>query len=250
MLEIVSSRILGAIRFIDAATGSTIDRPLRVEAPKLTIRRNRKGNYVIVGADDEGLRKHMDAFAVAPALPNPASLSFDVSVVDPIGDFLPVSFSVRLPRQSAPDQATAVDSIFQPIAVSLVSSPSRSLASNWCAVRASVLRAGDQPVAGAGLRLECPAFRVDPFFAVTTKTGEAMIPLPGLPFLFVSTEANNTEVINNTTSAVLKVFLHEDGNAATLDMLRNNDNKLKFQVEANLVLAAATSIHHTFKVNP
>jgi hypothetical protein len=250
MLEIVSSRVLGAIRFIDAATGSTIDRPLRLQAPQLTIRRNRKGSYVIVDANDEGLRKHINSFAVAPSAPIASSLNFEVSVEDPLGDFLPASFSVRLPRQSAPDKATEIDSIFQPIAVSLFSSPSRSLAANWCAVRASVINTEDKPVAGAGLRLECPAFRVDPFFAVTTRTGEAMIPLPGLPFLFVSTEANNTEVIKNTTSAVLKAFLHEDGNAVTLDMLRNSDNKLKFQVEANLTLAAATSIHQTFKVNP
>jgi hypothetical protein len=250
MAEILSSRVLGAIRFIDAATGSTIDRPLRLRASKLTFRRNRKGSYVIVDADDDGLRRHIAAFAVAPGAPTASSLTFDVAVEDPLGDFLPANFGVRLPRQSAPDRATEADSIFQPIAASLFSSPSRSLAANWCAVRATVVSSEDNPLAGAGLRLECHAFRVDPFFAVTTRTGEAMIPLPGFPFLFVSTEANNTEVINNTTSAVLKVFIHEDGNAATLDMLRNNDTKLKFKAEANLTLAAATSIHHTFKVNP
>jgi hypothetical protein len=257
MRDIESGRILGAVRFVDASTGARIERPLQVEPGDLRLLRNRSGDYAIVGANHTELAKHIAAFETAPAQPGAETVSFTLRVKDPGAEFLPAAFTVKLPRQSDPAKAAQEDSIFRPIEVRLYSSPMRPIDSNWCAVRASVRTTQGAAVVGAGLKLTRADDATQVYFGVTGADGEVLIAVAGLPFLFVSAGGGGgggggspQPVIETKTSGTLQVFLHSDGVAVTPDMMRANDDKLVDKGSAPVDLAASTSVHKNFTVNP
>ena len=253
MREVESGRILGAVRFVDAATGARIPRPLHVEPGDLRLYRNRSGDYAIVGVRHAELAKHIAAFENAPVQPEPEKVSFVLSVKDPSAEFLPAVFTVKLPRQADASKAKNADSIFRPIEVRLYSAPVRPLEPNWCAVRASVRKDEKTPLAAAGLRLTRADDAAQKYFGVTTAGGEALIVVAGLPFLFVSPGGgggNPDPVVATSTAGTLKVFLHKEGAAVTPDMMQAEDQKLVEKGSEDVVLAAGTSVHKSFTVNP
>lgn len=238
MSERIDSRIFGAIQLLDAATGAPITRPLRPVAPRLTLVHNRRGQYVITNTASPTLAPYRNAFD-KPLDITPED--FDLSITDPIGEFLPTTLKLSLPL---PDAA-----LFTPIAVTLYSSPSRPLSPNWAAVRVTVTGSQNAPIPGAGLRLTIPTTPPRESIAITNTTGEALLPIAGLPFIFVS-EENDKEVLSPSTTANLQLLLHKDGVPVTPDMLRTNDNKLESKGDVDLTISAATSIHHAFQVTP
>ena len=71
-LERTDTRVLGALRCIDASTGAALAGPLQVQAPGARIRRNRSGLYIIAGAD--ALAAHESEFEAPPGAPAPGSV--------------------------------------------------------------------------------------------------------------------------------------------------------------------------------
>jgi hypothetical protein len=235
MSDVLIEKIFGAIRFVDAVTGRRIEGNLRVAAAGLGFRRNRSGDYVIM---------------TATGVPVNGTRRFSVTVEDPRGYFHPASVLVDLPRQSDPNRATEEGSIFRPVIAPLYSTQARPLESNWCVVRVTALRAADdRPLAGAGLRLVRADDTARVHYNTVGPSGESILPIEGLPFFFVAAQAE-AEVVSTKTSGTLQLFLHQDGEPVTPDMMKANNPKLVEKGNATVDLAAASSIHQLFKVNP
>ncbi len=177
MAEQVDRRILGAVRPVDAVTGTPILAPLRIEGTGLTLRRNRSGHYAIMAAD--GLGDHLTAFDDPPAAPPAESLTFALTVEDPRGAWLPRRLAIALPRPWNP--AGGIHDLMQPVAVPLAPSAARSPSPGWAVVLAIVTDTGGDPVRGALVEVlpEGGGDRLG--WGITHARGEALVPVPGLP---------------------------------------------------------------------
>ncbi|MEM6847774.1 MAG: hypothetical protein AAF580_06815 [Pseudomonadota bacterium] len=179
MPEVVDQRVLGALRFTDGVTASAINRPLSVEAPHLTLLRNRDGLYVILSA--AGLGTHTQAFDTPPAAPAAESLSFDLTVADPRGEFLPTRATIALPRPF--DLPGGITTLLEPIDVALASNPGRTASSAWAVVRAAVLDENSDPLPGALVTVAPSGGGNALGWGLTNRQGEAMVAVAGLPAL-------------------------------------------------------------------
>ena len=92
-LERIDTRVLGALRCVDAATRVQVGTPLDVRIAGATVRRNRSGLYVIVRAEaplsPAALAAHEAAFDTPPATPAVGDVTLTVTVSDPSGRYLP-----------------------------------------------------------------------------------------------------------------------------------------------------------------
>jgi hypothetical protein len=177
MNEFLDRRVLGAIRLQDSVTGLALRRPLQLESGRLVLKRNRQGDYVIFDVlADADLHAHTTTFADAPSVPALESVSIELQIRDPLGDYLPRRYTLRLPRDRDP-QSTAA--IAKPIIVPLYRSPSAGTELNWAVIRATLL---DQ---ATGKRLPWALVSVvrngTTTVAMSDWRGEALIAVPGIP---------------------------------------------------------------------
>ena len=180
ILEHVDRRVLGAVRFVDGATGVTVQDALVVTAPAVRWIRNRLGWYVI--ADAPGLAAHTDAFLAPPPAPPLETVVVTMTVRDPSGRYLARRHTLRLPRDPDPAHADASGSLFRPIDVALFSTPATRPPVGWAVVRASVTVAGTgAPIAGALVRVVRTSDARHLASGLTDDRGEAIVPVPGIP---------------------------------------------------------------------
>jgi hypothetical protein len=177
-LERVDSRVLGALRCIDAGTRSQIDDALEVEIAGARVRRNRSGLYVIVRAD--ALAPHEAAFDAPPATPATASLSLQATVLDPAGRYLPRRFAVTLPRDPAPAHAAQAGSLFRPVDLPMFPGASAPTGLNWAVLRISLGAQSGGDALGGALVLVRAGGQVRGR-ALSDWRGEALLPVPGVP---------------------------------------------------------------------
>lgn len=188
-IERIESRVLGAIRIVDATTAVPIERSLSVYAPGAILIRNRSGLYVI--RDWEELATHASEFIAAPAAPAPGTRTLSLSVVDPLGEYLAVAAQIDLPRVSDPSQVESADSLFRPVVVSLYPSTSANVGANWAVLRVSLTESGSGDALGGAL------LRVRQNGAVLARgltdwRGEAFVPVVGVP---VTTFSEDSEAV-------------------------------------------------------
>jgi hypothetical protein len=190
MLDRLERRVLGAIRLIDATTGRPLHRPLSVSAEGVRFLVNREQLYVISRAP--GLAAHTVAFAAPPDTPPPGSRPIEITIDDPLGEYLPRRATIPLPRSPAPGPDDP--DLFAPEAVSMLPSPNAALRQNWSGVRLSLRLADGRPLRGALVNLRRQAADGDDGELVASglsdERGEALVVLPGLP---VSRSAGATE---------------------------------------------------------
>jgi len=181
MLDRLERRVLGAIRLIDATTGRPLHRPLSVSAEGVRFLVNRAQLYVISQAP--GLEAHTTAFEAPPDTPAPGSRPIEITIDDPLGEYLPRRATIPLPRIPNPD-ADEPD-LFAPEAVSVLPSPNAALRQNWSGVRLSLRLGDEQPVRGALINLRRHGAEEDEDELVASglsdERGEALVILPGLP---------------------------------------------------------------------
>lgn len=219
MSESVDRRYLAAVRFVDAASGSTIQTGLSVASEKARFFRNRSGLYVVSGAD--GLDHHAVEFEQPPPSPDPQSIEIQASVVDGTDAYLARSFRLELPRSGA---APGNDSLFQPIDVPLYPSPRAQGESNWAAVRATlrsalgshprlsgalarVVRESDGGVLGTGMsELTFDARRPE---RARVTTGELLVFVPGIPVTLWGEEPDEP-VLSHEIGVRLEVVFDPD----------------------------------------
>ncbi len=145
----IDRRALAAVRFIDAATSTTPDAPLRVTSERGTWVANRAGLHVLTAA--EGLEDWSTAFEAPPTTPPPEVISLNAEVVDPTGRYLPRAFNLRLPRPEAVAS--------QPIVVRMPPASRANIRKSWSRVTIAAQLAPDAshplpvPLEGAAISL-------------------------------------------------------------------------------------------------
>jgi hypothetical protein len=188
-LERLEHRVLGAVRFVDAATDREISAPLELSAVEGRARfvRSRRGLQVIWAWS--GLEGHAAAFVSPPPAPPVGSVPFRFDVRDPSGVYLPRRVALQLPRNPDPAGRADPDSLFQPATVPLYRSPAAPTGTNWAVVRATVVDADTaHHLGGAVLRV----VRNGQVLArgLTDGRGEGVLPVVGIPMLTFDAEAD------------------------------------------------------------
>lgn len=202
-LDAGERRYLGAVRFVDRATGGTIQAPLALSAEGCRWHQNRSGLWVIGWAP--GLAEHTRSFERAPGAPAAGTVPVTVDVADRSGDWLPRRFTLTLPRAGADSgPAPAVD-------VALSPSPAAPARRNWGQIRVAVrLNSAEHP---GGLPAEGALLRVSgggrEATGLTDARGEGLVLLPGVP-LFSSSDSS-TAVIERRASLRLWVVVEKAG---------------------------------------
>lgn len=181
-LERLEHRVLGALRFLDGATGGEIPGPLELSAVQGEARfvRNRSGLAVLWSWSE--MAEHGEAFRSPPEEQPLGSVPFRLQVRDPSGRYLPRAAAVDLPRDPGPDLRDTPDSLFQPAEVVLFRAPAASTGTNWAVVRATVQdpTTGDR-LGGALLRV----LRGGEVIArgLTDGRGDGVVAVVGIPML-------------------------------------------------------------------
>ena len=156
-------------------------RPLSVSAEGVRFLVNRAQLYVISRAP--GLEAHATAFEAPPDTPAPGSRPIEITIDDPLGEYLPRRATIPLPRSpiADPDEPD----LFAAEAVTMLPSPNAALRQNWSGVRLSLRLADERPVRGALINLRGDAAEGDEDELVASglsdERGEALVILPGLP---------------------------------------------------------------------
>lgn len=237
--EWVDHRYLGAIRFLHSVTQREIKQPLKIKADDLKLFRNLSQQWVIASA--KGLEAHCDKFIAPPTDPEFLSQSYQMDIEDPVGEFLPRTATIHLPRRLHFHED---DNVFTPIDITLYPAPVINASPNWCVIRISVQDAKvleeassveiidgvQQPrrfaVRGTWLRV-LPTGEAAPMqLAVSDERGEAIIMLPGLPITDFSSPEEEEEppedpeehnewlatgpVVQQTTSVNIQVIVNPD----------------------------------------
>lgn len=210
------NRILGAIRWVDAVTRAPIQQPLvPVASPpnpaRLRFVRNLGGLTVITHADT--LATHTATFDLNELAEDdevePLARTFEAEVSDPTGSYLPRKFSLQLPRDPdprriPPDNSRPPNSLFTPIEIELLPSPTARVPAGWAQVRVLILDPQGHPIPNALARLVAPANGTPLAFGQSDHRGEALIAIPGLKnFAPGDTE---DEVVTVETPARLEIL--------------------------------------------
>lgn len=200
-LERVEDRVLGALRLVDAGTGAPIQRRLRVEAvspPSPRLVHNPSG--LVVVASWPPLATHREHFDAPPAEPAPGSLSLDLAITDPDGQYMPRRCRMALPRDPDPD---APDSLLRALDVPMYPAPAAALGTNWSALRVSLAGAGGEALGGALLRVR----RNGEVLArgLTDWRGEGLVAVVGVPVTTFS-EGDDVVVVSEIEVTLEAVF--------------------------------------------
>jgi hypothetical protein len=179
-LERQETRVLGALRLVDAGTGATLERNFRVTSadPSVRLLPNRSGLYVVTAWAP--LSAHEVSFRAPPAAPDIGSLNLTLRIDDPLGLYLPRLLSLPLPRDPDPEHGDRSDSLFRPQRVPLYPSASAPTGANWALLRVSISARGNgDALGGALLRVR----RNGEVLArgLSDWRGEALVPVVGVP---------------------------------------------------------------------
>lgn len=213
--ERVETRVLGALRCIDAVTGTPVGRPMEISAPDADIVINRSGLHVIRRAG--ALAAHEASFETPPALPAVGSVALPLTIIDPLGIYLPRRLTLALPRDPDPAHSGAADSLFRPADLPLYPSPTAPLAANWAALRISVVATTGDSLGGALLRIRRGASVLAR--GLSDWRGEALVPVAGVPVTTFSEDANAV-VISEIDVTLEAIFDPAAGLATPADQVR------------------------------
>lgn len=192
MLERVEQRVLGAIEFVDAISGTRVREPLAIDAPTLRLSPNASALYVIRSATK--LESFTDAFEAQPTTVPSGLPSYDLSVRDPQRRYLARRATVALPRAATP--VTDPASVLRPIVIKLHPSAARVVDPVWAALRVfvHVMDAGKKiGVANALVRLTPSLAGATALFALTDARGEALLAVTGVPPVMPSGSSSDSD---------------------------------------------------------
>jgi hypothetical protein len=188
-LERVDSRVLGALRCVDASTRAQVEAPLQVQIAGARVRRNGSGLFVIVQAD--ALAAHEAAFDAPPGTPAAGSVALQATVSDPSGRYLARRVALALPRDPAPTHAAQPGSLFRLIEVPLFPSPAAPTGLNWSLLRLSLRENASGDALGGALVIARANDQVLAR-ALSDWRGEVLLPVPGVP---VTTWSNDPDAV-------------------------------------------------------
>jgi hypothetical protein len=178
--ELIEHRVLGAVRFVHAVTGGKVADGLVVRSETAVLRRNRSGLWVIWNAP--GLEAHTEVFDQPPDLPALGSVTFSLTVSDPLRRYLPRAAAIPLPRDPTVAQAHSAGSLFQPVDVPLYLTSVASISPGWAVIRAHVKNAGTgAPLVSALVRVLRVSNGQVVARGMSDDRGEALLVVPGIP---------------------------------------------------------------------
>ena len=222
MKEACDSRVLGAIRWVDAVSLTPISLPLIATASPpyaghLQFIRNYSGLTVITHADGlEALIAVFDLKDLDPAdAVDPGALpALAGEVSDPSGNYLPRKFTLALPRDpdSKIDAETGLrpdHSLFEPEEIKLLLSPTAKTPVGWAQVRVLVTQPDGTPIPQTLARVVPAAGGPALGFGQTDARGEALVALPGLQYFTAG--ATEAEVFALATEAKLELIFPPAG---------------------------------------
>lgn len=212
MKERVDNRVLGAVRWIDAVTLAPIPFPLVASGTQIRFIRNLTGLSVITQAD--GLEDYTPTFKLADLPPADVvvtgSLTRSGQVEDPSGNYLPTKFSLKLPLNPSPElvgpdnDQRPPNSLFTPIEIGLLPSPSSRVAPGFAQVRVLILDADSNPIRNALARVMATADDALLGCGLSDSRGEALVAIPGLKH-FAPGDTED-EVVSVVTEARLEII--------------------------------------------
>src|SRR5262245_5349630 len=178
------------MQFIDAVTRAPVREFVRVQSAEARLVRNRQAHYVIWEAD--GLEAHTNAFEAPPETPVLESVGLGIAVMDAGKSYLPRTATIRLPRDSNPANASAQNSLFRPIEIALLPSPTAESGINWAVLYATVLDQGTgRPLPGALIRVLRASDATVLARGMTDwrgrVVGEALVAVPNIPITTFNT---------------------------------------------------------------
>lgn len=212
MKERLENRIVGAIRWIDAISRAPVSLPLAPSSDKMRFQRNLSGFTIISHAD--GLEAYEKTFDLQDLSAEDAvglgSLELDGQVVDPTGTYLPRRFTITLPRDPSPelignDKHRPPNSLFTPIDIELLPSPSARLPAGWAQVRVLVKNADGVPIPNAIARVVANDSSTTLGIGQADSRGEVLVAIAGLKH-FAPGETED-EVVSVETPARLEILL-------------------------------------------
>lgn len=214
-LERIEDRVLGALRFVDVATGASIASPMEVVAleGQAAFLRNRSGLTVI--ASWSPLASHAASFLEAPTEPAIGSAPLPIAVSDPTGRYLSREARVPLPRDPDPENRDQLDSLFRPVDVPMYRGPQAPVGANWATLRVSVA-AGEGGAALGGALLVVRRNGDVLGRGLTDGRGEALVPVPGVPMLTFG-EDEDAVVVDEITVSVQAVYDPSAGTRMTFE---------------------------------
>jgi hypothetical protein len=186
MKERLDSRVLGAVRWLDAVTEQPITHALTVTAGDLRFVRNLSGLSVIVAAKGlEAYEACLDLDTLPPEQEvDDLSLDFTAAVTDPTGRYLPRRFDLKLPRVAQPPRLPngqrPASSLFDPVPIALLPGPLAPVAAGWAQVRVTARTAEDKPLKHLYLRVVATADDAVLGRGMTDERGEGLVIVPGL----------------------------------------------------------------------
>lgn len=187
MKERLDNRIVGAIRWVDAITQSPIPLPLVATSEAMRFTRNLSGLAVITHA--AGLEPYAEAFRLEDLDEEDevevGSLELEGQVADPTGTYLPRKFTIELPRDPSPellppDNRRPENSLFTPIDIELLPSPSAKLAPGCAQVRVLILDDEGNPIPNALARVVATADDAILGCGLADARGEVLVAVPAL----------------------------------------------------------------------
>ncbi|MCP3963679.1 MAG: hypothetical protein GY719_38070 [bacterium] len=216
--ERIDARVLGAVRYFNAATGLPVRRSLAVTAlavdqepdaaAGVSLVRNRRSTYVVAEVVPE-LAEHRGAFLEPPPEPPLGSVAVELAVRDASGRYLARRHTLLLPRDPDPVDAGLEDSLFRPVDVELLPSPAATTRPGWALIRATVVGAesGDR-LPGALIRvLDGGGERIARGLSDWRDgvRGEALVAVPGIPITTWGNGAGDGPVVTHQVPVSVEV---------------------------------------------
>jgi hypothetical protein len=203
-------RILGAIRFVDSISRSTVMSSLVVRGPGLRVLRNLSGLYVI--AEGPGTEVHTGTFELPrpplpPVPPAIGSVNVALTVIDPSGRYLARSATVAVPRDPDPVLHTQPSSLFRPFEVELFPSPTMPLGEGWATLRISVKRWGSEiGLPFAFVRVRRASDNAVLARGLADERGEALVGVPGIPITTWNAGSSSTVTTSTVEARIAACF--------------------------------------------
>lgn len=176
--EFSDRRILAALTFVDTL-GQPVLTPVRASAPGVRLMAKRPGQLVVTRAP--GFDDHVAAFDQPPAMPAIGSVAVTLDLLPADPAFGPRRASLALPRDPNPANAANANSLFRPVEIVLLPTPSAAATGLVTRVRVHVRRSDDdRAVEGALVRLR-PEGGLPQAMALTDAAGDAQVLVPAVP---------------------------------------------------------------------
>lgn len=244
MKERVDNRVLGAIRWIDANSRAPISLPLVATSESLRFVRNLSGLSVVLQAD--GLEKHMETFDLNDLAEEDevdvGTIDLEGQVIDPTATYMPTKFTLSLPRNPSPeliepDKHRPANSLFVPMEVELLPSPSARVPAGWAQIRLLIADAGGKAIPNALARVVSVDDDTILGCGLSDSRGETLVAVAGLKNF--APGATEDEVVTVETEARLEVIIPAEA-----------DETVNWKTLRDATVAAGDTLPDPLKLKP